>query len=183
MEVQTITNCERVQLAINGKVMGVKRTADFANHTIVWQVPYTPGHIEARGINGTDTVAHYELRTAGDPVALKATADRTTLTADGQDLSYIQLQLVDKDGIAVPHKNLRIKGTVEGPAKLVGLINNDLRRTTPFTSTEDITHFGRAFAVVQTTREAGNIRLRLDVEGFDAPVYVDMSSAAKVLKK
>ena len=183
MEVQTITNCERVQLAINGKVMGVKHTADFANHTIMWQVPYTPGHIEAKGINGTDTVAHYELRTAGDPVALKATADRTALTADGQDLSYIQLQLVDKDGIAVPHKNLRIKGTVEGPAKLVGLINNDLRRTTPFTSTEDITHFGRAFAVVQTTREAGNIRLRLDVEGFDAPVYVDMSSAAKVLKK
>ena len=75
------------------------------------------------------------------------------------------------------------KGTVEGPAKLVGLINNDLRRTTPFTSTEDITHFGRAFAVVQTTREVGNIRLRLEVEGFDAPVYVDMSSAAKVLKK
>lgn len=176
MEVQTMTNCERVVLVINGKVMGEKRAADFANNTIVWNVPYTPGHIEARGINGTDIVARYELRTAGDPVALKATADRTSLKADGQDLSYIQLHLVDKNGVAVPHKNLRIKGTVEGPAKLVGLINNDLRRTTPFTSTEDVTYFGRAFAVVQTTRTAGNIRLRLDVEGFSEPVYVDMTS-------
>lgn len=176
MEVQTITNCERVQLIINGKVMGEKRTADFENHTIVWNVPYTPGHIEARGINGTDTVARHELRTASDPVALIATPDRTTLKADGQDLSYIQLQLVDKQGIPVPHKNLRIRGSIEGEGRLIGLINNDLRRTTPFTSTEDVTSFGRAFAVVQTTRKAGTIRLRLDVEGFSAPVYVDLVS-------
>lgn len=176
LEVQTITNCERVQLLINGKVMGEKRTADFPNHTIVWHVPYTPGHIEAKGINGTDTVASYALRTAGDPVALKATPDRTTLKADGQDLSYIQLQLVDKDGNPVPHKNRRIKGSIEGEGKLIGLINNDLRRTTPFTSTEDMTYFGRAFAVVQSTKKVGSIRLRLDVDGFSEPVYVEMTT-------
>ena len=176
MEVQTITNCEKVQLIINGKVMGEKRTADFDNHTIAWHVPYTPGHIEAKGINGSDTVASYGLRTAGDPVALKATPDRTILKADGQDLSYIQLQLLDKDGTPVPHKNRRIKGTIEGEGKLIGLINNDLRRTTPFTSTEDMTYFGRAFAVVQSTKKAGSIRLRLDVEGFSEPVYVEMTT-------
>ena len=176
MEVQTITNCEKVQLAINGKVMGEKQTKDFDNHTIVWHVPFTPGHIEARGINGSDTVAYYDIRTAGDPVSLRATADRTTLKADGQDLSYIQLQLMDKDGIPVPHKNLRIKGSIEGEGKLIGLINNDLRRTTPFTSTQDITHFGRAFAIVQTTRKAGKIRLKLEVENFSEPYYVDMES-------
>lgn len=176
MEVQTITNCEKVQLAINGKVMGEKQTKDFDNHTIVWHVPFTPGHIEARGINGSDTVAYYDIRTASDPVSLRATADRTTLKADGQDLSYIQLQLMDKDGIPVPHKNLRIKGSIEGEGKLIGLINNDLRRTTPFTSTQDITHFGRAFAIVQTTRKAGKIRLKLEVENFNEPYYVDMES-------
>ena len=176
MEVQTITNCEKVQLAINGKVMGEKQTKDFDNHTIVWHVPFTPGHIEARGINGSDTVAYYDIRTAGDPVSLRATADRTMLKADGQDLSYIQLQLIDKDGTPVPHKDLRIRGTVEGEGRLVGLINNDLRRTTPFTSTEDVTHFGRAFAIVQTTRKAGTIRLRLEVEGFTDDVIVEMRS-------
>ena len=176
MEVQTITNCERVQLLINQKVMGEKVAADFPNHTIVWHVPYTPGHIEAKGINGKDTVAYYDIRTASDPVALRATADRTTLKADGQDLSYIQLQLIDRQGTPVPHKNLRIRGSIEGEGKLIGLINNDLRRTTPFTSTEDITHFGRAFAIVQSTRKAGPLRLRLDVEGFSEPVYVDMVS-------
>lgn len=176
MEVHTITNCERVALIINNKVMGEKRTADFANHTIVWHVPFTPGCIEARGINGNDTVARHVIRTASDPVALQATPDRTQLAADGQDLSYIQLQLMDKYGVPVPHKDLVIRGSIEGEGRLVGLINNDLRRTTPFTSTEDRTHFGRAFAIVQTTRRAGHIRLRLDVEGFSQPVYVDLEA-------
>lgn len=176
MEVQTITNCEKVQLIINDKVMGEKRTDDFDNHTIVWHVPFTPGHIEAKGINGNDTVAYYDIRTAGEPVALVAKADRTVLKADGQDLSYIQLQLADKDGIPVQHKNLCIKGSIEGEGKLVGLINNDLRRTTPFTSVEDVTHFGRAVAVVQSCRKAGKIRLKLEVEGFSEPCYVDMEA-------
>lgn len=184
MEVQTITNCDRVQLLINGKVMGEKRTADFPNHTIVWHVPYTPGTIEARGINPhssstqntADTVAFCSLHTASEPVALIATPDRTALTADGQDLSYIQLQLIDKNGYAVPHQERRIRGTIKGEGRLVGLINNDLRRTTPFTSTEDMTHFGSAFAVVQTTQKAGTICLQLDVEGFQEPVYVELQS-------
>ena len=176
MEVQTITNCEKVQLVINNKVMGEKETSSFPNHTIIWHVPYTPGHIEAKGINGTDTVAYYDLRTAGDPTDLKVSADRTELRADGQDLSYIQLELVDKNGIPVPHKELRIRGEIEGEGKLIGLINNDLRRTTPFTSTEDITHFGRAYAVVQSTRKAGRIMLKLHVEGIDKDYSVEMRS-------
>lgn len=176
MEVQTITNCERVRLAINGQVMGEKRTADFANRTIVWNVPYKPGRIEAWGINGTDTVARHELRTAGEPAALRAEADRTQLRADGQDLSYVQLQLVDKDGTPVPHRERRIRGSVEGPARLMGLLSNDLRRTRPFTDTEDVTHLGRAFAVVQTTGQPGHIRLRLEVEGMEEPVLVDMDA-------
>lgn len=176
MEVQTITNCEKVQLVINNKVMGEKETSSFPNHTIIWHVPYTPGHIEAKGINGTDTVAYYDLRTAGDPTDLKVRADRTELRADGQDLSYIQLELVDKNGIPVPHKELRIRGEIEGEGKLIGLINNDLRRTTPFTSTEDITHFGRAYAVVQSTRKSGRIMLKLHVEGIDKDYSVEMRS-------
>ena len=176
MEVQTITNCEKVQLSINKKIMGEKTTNKFPNHTIVWHVPYTPGQIEAKGINGTDTVAYYAIQTAGEPSSLVATADRTLLLADGQDLSYIDLQLTDKNGIPVRHKELKIKGTIEGEGKLIGLINNDLRRTTPFTSIEDITHFGHAFAIVQTTRKPGIIKLRLDVEGIDSPFFVQMTS-------
>ena len=112
----------------------------------------------------------------GQPAALKATPDRTTLKADGQDLSYIQLELLDKDGTLVQHLNRKVKGSIEGEGKLIGLINSDLRRTTPFTSKEDNTYFGRAMAIVQTTRKAGTIRLKLEVEGMAEPVVVILKS-------
>lgn len=176
LEVNTITNCERVVLYINGKKMGDKKTADFPNHTIVWNVPYNPGEIRACGINGNDTVARYQIRTASAPVKIDVKVDRKELKADGQDLSYITMQLLDKDGNPVQHKNLHIKGTIEGEGKLIGLINTDLRRTTPFTSQEDDTYLGRCFAIVQSTRKAGNIRLRLDIESFSEPVFLDLTS-------
>jgi beta-galactosidase len=174
--VNTITNCEKVVLYVNGNEMGVKETKDYPNHTIVWNLPFTPGRIEAKGVNGTDTVAHFEIKTAGEPVKLKATPDRSILKADGQDLSYIQLELLDKDGTLVQHLNRKIKGTIEGEGKLIGLINSDLRRTTPFTSKEDNTYFGRAMAIVQTTRKAGEIRLKLEVENMAEPVIVVLKS-------
>ncbi|MCR5312894.1 MAG: DUF4982 domain-containing protein [Bacteroidaceae bacterium] len=167
LEVNTTTNCEKVQLSINNKVMGIKNTKDFDNHTIIWHVPYLPGKIEAKGINGTDTVAHYEIRTAGQPHHLRATADRQELKADGQDLSYIQIELLDKDNNLVQHMNRHVTATIEGEGKLLGCINSDLRRTTPFTSKEDDTYFGRMMAIVQTTRKAGAITLKFHSEGMD----------------
>ena len=176
MEVNTITNCERVVLFLNGKKMGDKRTADFKNHTIVWNVPFTPGEIHACGINGSDTVACYRIKTAGEPVKLIAEADRTSLNADGQDLCYVQMELLDKDGTLVQHIDRRVSGTVKGEGRLMGLINTNLVRTTPFTSTSDMTYFGRCFAIIQTTRTPGPIELTLDVEGLAAPVKVLLSS-------
>lgn len=178
IEVNTTTNCECVALYHNGNEMGIRRTADYPNHTITWCLPYWPGTLVAKGINGTDTVAVDEIRTAGEPAMLHAVADRTELVADGQDLSYVQVELWDKDSTLVQHINRHVKASIEGEGRLIGFINSDLRRTTPFTSHEDDTYFGRAMAVVQTTRTPGDIRLRFDVEGLDKPVFVMLRSKA-----
>lgn len=176
IEVETTTNCERVVLYLNGNEMGNRLTADYPNHTITWSLPYTPGVIAAKGINGTDTVASYELRTAGEPRSLVASADRTRLKADGQDLCYIQVELQDSVGTLVQHDDLLVRASIEGEGRLIGFINSDLRRATPFTSQEDKTYFGRAMAIVQTTRKAGTIRVSFDVEGFDKTTTVDLTS-------
>jgi beta-galactosidase len=183
MEVQTITNCERVALYLNGNEMGVKHTANFPNNTIIWNIPYKPGRVEAVGLNGNDTVARYEIRTASQPAKLTAEADRTQLTADGQDLSYIRIQLFDANGTLVQHENVHIRASIEGAGRLIGCVNSDLRRTTPFTDTQTDTYFGRAMAIVQTTRTPGPIRLRLDIDNWEQPVYVDLQSIAPSKKK
>ena len=111
-------------------------------------------------------------------MVLHAVADRAEVVADGQDLSYVQVELLDKDSTLVQHVNRHVKASIEGEGRLVGFINSDLRRKTPFTSHEDDTYFGRAMAVVQTTRTPGDIRLRFDVEGMDKPVFVELRSKA-----
>lgn len=176
IEVQTITNCERVVLYLNGKEMGSKTTSEYPNNTILWNIPYTPGHIMAKGINGTDTVAVYEIHTAGDPTTLVATPDREELTADGQDLSYIQVELRDDKGNLVQHIDRNIKVNIEGEGRIIGFINSYLRRNKPFTSTEDKTYFGRAMAIVQSTRTAGSIKVSFDVEGLSEPIIVNLTS-------
>ena len=177
IELNTISNCEKVQLYFNGKLMGEKTVADFPNSTVVWNLPYNPGVLEAKGINGTEVVASYTLRTAGEPVAIRVSPDRLILKADGEDLSYINIELVDKDGVLTKHESRRIKGSIEGEGELVGLISSDLRRTTPFTSKEDNTYFGRAMAIVRSTDKAGKIRLKLEVEDLEQEsVIVELES-------
>ena len=178
IELNTISNCEQVQLYFNGKLMGEKTVDDFPNSTVVWNLPYHPGTLEARGINGGEVVATYTLRTAGEPVSVKASPDRNVLKADGQDLSYIQIELLDENGTLTRQASRHIKGRIEGEGELVCLISSDLRRTTPFTSKEDDSYFGRAMAIVRTTDKAGKITLKLEVEGFGEPVLVELESLA-----
>lgn len=176
IDVQTTTNCERVVLFQNGVEVGCRRTADFPNNTISWCLPYKKGTLVAKGVNGLDTVAVHSLRTTGQPERLRATADRTTLWADGQDLCYVQVELQDRDGLLVQHEERTIKASLSGEGELVGFISSDLRRTTPFTSTEARTHFGRAMAIVRTTRKSGDLTLSFQAEGMDSPCTVRMKT-------
>lgn len=176
VEVVTTTNCEKVVLFQNGNVMGVKKTSEYPNHTIVWNLPYKRGTLVAKGVNGTDTLAVCEMRTAGNPVELHVEADRSELVADGQDLSYVQVELRDENGVLVQHDDRMVTARLEGEGRLIGFINSDLRRTTPFTSRQDKTYFGRAMAIVQTTRQPGDIRLSFEVEGMSRPITVSLKS-------
>ncbi|MFR5758239.1 MAG: DUF4982 domain-containing protein [Bacteroides cellulosilyticus] len=64
MEIRTTTNCESVELFLNGNSMGRHKTANFTNNTIVWYLPYNPGKLEAKGYNGETEVASYRLITS-----------------------------------------------------------------------------------------------------------------------
>ena len=80
---------------MNGKSMGKQKTADFTNNTIIWNIPYRPGTLEAKGYNDGKEVAAYQLATSKDTDSLTLTPDRTMIKADGQDLSHIAIQLYD----------------------------------------------------------------------------------------
>ncbi len=167
MEVRTTTNCERVELFMNDKSMGIYETADYPNNTIVWNVPYTPGKLEAKAYNGNEVVATNLLVTAKRTSRLTLTTDRTQIKADGQDLSHMAIQLLDDKGNPVQVDDRKITVSVEGEGVFRGLDSSELRRTIPFGSNELPTKFGQALIIVQSTRKAGSIQVHVKAEGID----------------
>lgn len=176
MEIRTTTNCESVEMYLNGHLMGKQRTADFSNNTIVWHLPYNPGKLEAKGYNGDKEVAHYRLVTSKSTAQAIVSADRTELKADGQDLSHITIGLTDEDGNPVQTDDRRVTVSVEGEGRFLGLDSGDLRREKTFAGNQLNTYFGKAMAVVQATRKAGKMKVRIQVEGVDEEYVIDLQS-------
>ena len=106
-------------------------------HPVMWRLPNRSGKLVAKGINGTGTAAPCEIRMAGVLVVFRATANREQLVADGQDLSYVQAELLDAGHTLVQLLDRHVKAAIEGEGRLTGFVNSDLRRTAPFTSCEE----------------------------------------------
>lgn len=174
MQLNTITNCEEVELYYNDKLMGRNRTSDFPNNTIIWNLPYEPGTVRAVGYNGGIAVAEHEIKTAGDAEVMQAIPDRTELVADGQDLVYIDISLLDKDGILAQHDNRNIKITVEGAGRFLGLDNGDVRREGTFSRDNLPTFFGRAIACIQSLRNPGTIKVTIAADGISVPAVIEI---------
>ena len=176
MEILTTTNCEQVELYLNDRLMGRQETADFPNHTIVWNVPCIHGTLIAKGFNRDEEVASDTIKTSKETHHLTLVADRTTLRADGQDLSHISMHLEDEDGNIVQTDDRRLTVTVEGEGKFLGIDNGDLRRTDSFAGNQLSTYFGRALAIVQSNRKPGTIKVNVTMEGSEELYSVTIAS-------
>ncbi len=176
MEVRTTTNCEKVELFMNNRSMGLYNTADYSNNTIVWHVPYAPGKLEAKGYNGNEVVATYQLETAKKADHITLTPDRTEIKANGQDLSHIAIKLFDEKGNPVQVDDRKVTVTFEGEGIFRGIDSGDLRRVNPFGSNELSTYFGQALIIVQSTRKPGTMHVNVKVDGIDKPYSVTIKS-------
>jgi beta-galactosidase len=168
MEIQTVTNCDKVALYFNDQFIEMKNTADFPNNTIIWYFPYQAGKLEAKAYNGTsqNPDATYSIETSGNTTKAEVKVDRETIKADGYDIAHITIQLQDGDGKPVQTDDRNITVTVTGNGTFLGIDNGDLRRGgngDNFKKTTLNTYFGKAMTVVQSTRTAGTITVKIDV--------------------
>jgi beta-galactosidase len=170
IEVQTITNCDSVELWVNGATLGKRKTSDYTNNTIVWHVPYKAGRIEAKGYNNGAEAAKFELNTSGKPAKLVLYADKTILKPDGADLSHITVSIVDNKGIPVPDADKVIRVEVTGSGRLLGIDNGDLRREKSFNVSELSTCFGKALILVQSLRTPGEITVKITADGLPGAI-------------
>ncbi|RME71072.1 MAG: glycoside hydrolase family 2 protein, partial [Verrucomicrobia bacterium] len=122
--VQVYTNCEEVELFLNGRSLGRQARADFADDNIIkWLVPYADGELTAIGYNAGEKAETFTLATHGETARLALASTRETLAADGEDAAVISLQLLDAAGHLVTTAETEVRFEIDGPARNLGVDN------------------------------------------------------------
>ena len=161
-----ISNCEAVELFLNGKSLG-KVTQPTDGYVFSWpNVTFTPGKLLAVGYNGGVEVCHHQLETAGPPAALKLTptVGPKGLQADGSDVAFYDVEVVDAQGRRCPTDEARVDFAVTGPCVWRGGYNSGMLNTTNnlYLSTED----GINRVSIRSTLKPGTITLTASREGL-----------------
>ena len=155
VEVEVYTKDSQVTLFLNDKPIGTKNVSVETQFKAVFQVPYEAGELRAETLWGRKTV----LATAGEPAALRLTPDRRTLTADGQDLCFITVEVVDGKGRVCPDAAIPVEAIVKGQGSLLAFASADLKDREPSTSSHVTTWKGRALLVVRSSKHRGNVQI------------------------
>ena len=164
--VDIFTNCEEVELFVDGVPVTRRRTADFPNNTVSLRIPYKPGSLSVKGYDGGVETASDELRTAGAAAAIRLRTDRAVLDADGQDLAHIDIELVDAEGIVVPDADRPVRIRVDGSGRFLCMDNGDTADGGAQLRADKPSFLGRALAVVQAGRSAGPLRVIASADGL-----------------
>ena len=175
--VRCYSNCHRVGLFLNGKSLGVKRMPKYKY--LDWTVPYTPGKLTASGYDGDGhkVVARWSYRTAGAAAALQLRDEVPTLSANGESLAPIAIQVVDARGIPDPDARNMIRFRVSGPGTIAGVANGSSA-----SHESNIGHQVRAFhglcmVMVRATRDPGTIILTARAKGLPSATLAIRTSA------
>ena len=156
VEVEVYTRQPEVKLYLDDQLIGTKQVSRDTEFKAVFSVPYKAGTLRAEA--GGESVI---LKTAGEPARLRLTPDRTTMTADGQSLTFITVEVVDKQGTPVPEAAISCEAIVKGAGTLLAFASADLKDTEPYTSPRVKTWKGRALLVVRSTQKKGSVSVSI----------------------
>ena len=153
-------NADEVELFVNGSSWGRQSKTRDVLHVQWNAVPFQPGKIEVVSYKDGKEVAREARYTAGEPVSLRLTPDRTVIDADGYDLSYVTVEALDADGRVVPTADDLLHFSVAGAGELVGVDNGNAADTLSLKGRDKALFSGKALAVVRSLRgQAGTATL------------------------
>jgi len=166
VRVMPATNCEEVELILNGKSLGRKPSDCCALAS--WEVPFEPGTITAIGYNGGVELVRAECVTAGKPVKIVIEPDRPYLMNDGMDAIVINLSVQDADGNTVETASDKLYFTLEGDGVLLGVGNGDPNCHESDHLPERSLFAGHAQAIVQTLPGAKTLKFAASADGLES---------------
>ena len=159
IQVEVYSKYPIVRLYLNNKLIGEKPTNQEQEFKATFSVPYTEGELKAVGLENDKEKESTILRTAGNAASIKLIADRSEIKANGQDLSYVNIEITDKNGLHQPNAVNRLHFKIDGPGIIAGIDNADLKDFDQYVGNSRKAWKGRALIVIKSTQNAGDIRL------------------------
>ena len=181
------TNCDTVELFLNGRSLGVKGYAfprlgmegSYGNSPararvlrttgdlhLAWDVPYEPGTLKAVGVKDGKAVATVEVSTAGEPAAIGLSVDREVIAADRRDVAHITIQIQDANGSMAPTAANEVAFELQGEGRILGLDSGDPQSHEDYQSVRRKAFNGLCLAIVQSTGKPGQIRVTASSPGL-----------------
>jgi len=163
------SGAEEVEVLVNGKSIGrkpVSKERPLPN-SVAFDTVYVPGKVEAISYTGGKEVSKDVLETAGTPASLRLIPERTELKANGHDVVYVGIEVLDKDGKGVPDAELSLHAEVisedgnKGAAVLAGFGSANPITEDDYTDGDTVTFRGRAMAILRSGYESGAVTLKI----------------------
>lgn len=174
VQVEVYSRYPQVKLYLNDQLVGEKITSELQQFKAVFDVPYAPGKLRAIGLVDGKAMENTSLETAGNIAAIRLTADRSKIWSDGQDLSFVAVELADVNGVLQPNADNQLSFTIIGPGTIVGVANADMKDTASYASNSRKAWKGRALVVIKSTRKPGIITLITKSSGLpDAKIKLN----------
>ena len=150
---------DEVELFLNGKSQGVRRKQNDHEYHVAWRLNFEPGEVRVVARKNGNVTAEKIIRTAGAPHHIRLTPDRQLIKANGRSLSFVTVEVVDKDGNLCPWADNNIIFSLTGDAKIAGVDNGSPFSMERFKASERHAFFGKCMVVIQSGKTPSDIQL------------------------
>jgi beta-galactosidase len=195
------TNCDAVELFLNGRSVGEKRlefprqgtsggwnkyekspvlptTADLH---LSWDIPYEPGIVKAVGKKEGKTVCSQQVVTTGSPCKIRLSADRNFINADATDVAHINFEITDAEGRVVPEAENLVKFAIEGNGRIIGVDNGNPFDHDSYQLLQRKAFHGMGLAIIQSTMRAGKIKITATSANLEGDSVVIEAKQCKMI--
>ncbi len=160
IEVEVYTRAPQVRLLLNGREVASAKVSEETEYRAVMPVTYEPGMLVAEAVDAAgQVVAKSTLRTAGSAASIRLTPDRSEIEANGQDVAFFTVEVLDANGVIAPHQNVYIEFRASGDGEIIGAGSANMRDLEPLASSYVTTWHGRALVAVRAGKSGGSVTL------------------------
>ena len=171
VSVHCYTSFDKGELFLNGRSLGVREkdpSGLYTTYRLVWDdITYQPGELKVVALDANNKpVKETVVKTAGEPAKIILEADRTAIAADGKELAFVTVSVVDEHGILCPTADHLIDFSVTGEGSVKAVGNGDPTSLESFVEPQRKAFNGKCMVLIQSSQKDGEIVLSATSEGL-----------------